>query len=136
MNQPSDSRRIIVIVANERDALTRVTQALAEASINITSLDGRLAEELGVLTLRTSDDDAALHALLKADLRAVTSDAIVFHLPDQPGALANVSQLFSGQALDVRTIHIMHRWGGHAVVAVTTNDDARARTLLGSDSLL
>ena len=128
--------RIIVIVPNEAGALSLITEALAEDEINIEDLDGRLAGELGVISLSTSDDDAALRALLKADLRAVTSDAVVFHLPDRPGALASVAQLFGSHQLNVRTIHIVHRLRGQAVVAVTTDDDSLARSLLDGDSLI
>lgn len=130
------SRRIIVIVPEEPGSLARVAQVLGEADINIEAIDGRAIGELGVITLSTSDDDAALRALLDADLRAVTSDAIIFHLPDRPGALAVVAQLFSQHQLNVRTIHIVHRLAGRAIVAVTTDDDDTARSLLDSGSLL
>ena len=130
------SSRIIVIVPNEAGALAEITEALAEPQINIEAMDGRQAGELGVISLSTSDDDAALRALLRADLRAVTTDAVVFHVPDQPGALARVAQLFSSHQLNVRTIHIVHRLAGQAVVAVTTDDDTLARSLLDSDSLI
>ena len=129
-------RRIIVIVPDEPGSLAHVTQVLAEGEINIEAIDGRLVGDLGVITLRTSDDNAALHALLKADLRAVTSDAVVFYLPDRPGALARVAQRFGQHQVNVRTIHILHRLAEHAIVAVTTDDNDLARSLLDSDSLL
>ena len=127
---------IIVIVPDEPGALAHVTTVLGEAEINIESIDGRLTGEFGVITLSTDDDDAALHALLHANLRAVTSDVIVFHLADRPGALAGVTQLFSSHQLNVRTIHIVHRLAGHAIVAVTTDDDELARTLIDVNALL
>ena len=138
MSQPpaDNSRRIIVIVPNEAGALAQVTEALGEAKINIEAIDGRLAGELGVVSLSTSDDDAALLALLDANLRAITSDSVIFRLPDRPGALAEVARLFGDHQVNVRTIHIVHRLAGQAVVAVTTDDDNRARSLLDSDSLL
>ena len=128
--------RIIVIVPDEPGSLARVTEVLGQADINIESIDGGSIGELGAITLQTSDDDAALHALLEADLRAITSDAIVFHLPDRPGALAGVARLFGNHQVNVRTIHIVHRLAGHAIVAVTTDDDDKARSLLDRDSLL
>ena len=128
--------RIIVIVPDEPGSLAKVTEVLGGAEINIEAIDGRLIGELGVITLRTNDDDAALHALLEADLKAVTSDAIVFHLPDRPGALAGVSQLLGSHQVNVRTIHIVHRLAGHAIVAVTTDDDDKASSLIDRDSLL
>ena len=141
MNHPSShdtahSSRIIVIVPDEPGSLAQVTTVLSEAEINIEYIDGSLVGEFGAITLRTDDDDAALHALLQADLRAVTSDALIFHLPDKPGALAGVAQLFGANQVNVRTIHIVHRLAGHAIVAVTTDNDDLARTLLNSDSLL
>ncbi len=129
-------RRIIVLVPHEPGSLGRVTQVLGEANINIEYIDGRSIGELGVISLRTDDDDAALHAMLEEGLRAVTSDAIVFHLPDKPGALAGVSRIFHENQINVRTIHIMHRIKGHAIVAVTTDDDDTARTLLDRDGLI
>ena len=140
MNQPTsdDTTRphIIAIVPNEPGALARVTETLGEAGINIEAIDGRLVEDLGIITLGTDDDDSALHALLDADLRAITSDAVVFHLPDKPGALAGVARTFGENQLNVRTIHIVHRLAGRAIVAVTTDNDDLARSLLDSDTLL
>ena len=74
--------------------------------------------------------------MLDANLRAITSDSVIFRLPDRPGALAGVARLFGDHQVNVRTIHIVHRLAGQAVVAVTTDDDNRARSLLDSDSLL
>ena len=141
MNQPpiddkADDSRVIVIVPDEPGSLALVAGVLGEAEINIEAIDGRLVGELGVITLRTSDDDAALRALLKADLRAVTSDAVVFSLPDRPGALATVAQRFGQHQVNVRTIHILHRLAEHAIVAVTTDDNDLARSLLDSETVL
>ena len=128
--------RIIVIVPHKPGSLAHVATVLGEAGINIETIDGRMVEEFGAITLSTDDDDAALHALLEADLRAVTSDVVVFHLPDKPGALAEIAQRFASHQINVRTIHIVHRLAGHAIVAVTTDNDDLTRTLIDADSLL
>lgn len=128
--------RIIVIVPHKPGSLAHVATVLGEAGINIEAIDGRMVEEFGAITLSTDDDDAALHALLEADLRAVTSDVVVFHLPDKPGALAEIAQRFASHQINVRTIHIVHRLAGHAIVAVTTDNDDLTRTLIDADSLL
>lgn len=140
MNLPvsdnTEQSHIIVIVPHEPGSLARVTAVLGEVNINIEMIDGRRMEEFGVITLSTNDNDGALHALLDADLRAVMSDVIVFRLLDKPGALAQVAQNLANRDINVRTIHIVHRLAGHAIVAVTTDNDARARALIDADSLL
>lgn len=135
MNQPERDSHIIVIVPDEPGSLAHVTTVLGEANINIEMIDGR-AGEFGVILLSTDDDDEAMRVLLQANLRAVTSDVIVFRLPDKPGALAGVAQLFGSHDINVRTIHIVHRLANHAIVAVTTDNDGLARTLIDADALL
>ena len=135
MNKPDGGSHIIVIVPDEPGSLAKVTTVLGEANINIEMIDGR-AGEFGVITLSTDDDDEAMRVLLQANLRAVTSDVVVFRLPDKPGALAGVAQLFGSHNINVRTIHIVHRLAEHAIVAVTTDDDELARTLIDADALL
>ena len=120
---------------DEPGALARVTEALGEAGVNIEDIDGRGAGEFGVISLHTDDDDRALQALLEAGLTAVTSEAVVFHLEDKPGALASVARRFGDHRLNVRTIHIVHRRPGHAIVAVTTDNDTLARELVGDAGL-
>ncbi len=134
--QEAPDSRLIVVVPHEPGQLAHVAGLLAEENIDVEAMDGHLVGELGVLMLSTSDDDTALHVLLKANLRAVTSDALVFHMLDRPGALAGVVQLFEQNGLNVRTIHIIHRHAGSAVVAVSTDNDDLALTLLDRDSLL
>ena len=135
MNQPERDSHIIVIVPDEPGSLANVTTVLGEANINIEMIDGR-AGEFGVILLSTDDDDEAMRVLLQANLRAVTSDVVVFRLPDKPGALAGVAQLFGSHDINVRTIHIVHRLANHAIVAVTTDNDELARTLIDADALL
>ena len=129
-------RRIIAFTSQGTDALSLVAHTLGEAGINIEAMDANMAGEYGVIILRTDNDDAALHALVEADVRAITSEAVVFRLPDEPGALASVSRRFMDANLNVRTIHIVHRQAGHSIVAVTTDDDEAARELLDDYSLI
>ena len=135
-NDRNLNRRIVVIVPDEPGALAQITEALGAAGINIESIDGRQAGELGIVSLKTDNDDAALQALISSGLRAIASDTILLRLPDRPGALAGVARIFSDHQLNVRTIHIVHRLEGHAIVAVNTDDDDLALSLLDSDSLI
>ena len=136
MNQPETDSHIIVIVRDQPGGLARITTALAEAEINIEMIDGHGAGEFGIVRLSTDNDDEAMRVLLQANLRTVTSDVVLFRLPDKPGALAEIAQRFGSHDINVRTIHIVHRLAEHAIVAVTTDNDDLARTLIDADALL
>lgn len=134
--EPEIRPRIVLIGARGSEPLASAAEALAEAEIQIVSSRERRVPEWEVFSLATSDDDEALRVLLGADLRAISSAAIIFHLHDRPGALARVVELLERQHVQVRTIHLVDRRAGQAVVAVTTNDDEAARALLDPDALL
>ena len=80
--------RIIIIVRDEAGVITGVTRALADAGINIESLNTERAGEQGIITLTThdtDDTDTALGALAGAGFWAATDDFLVLRLPDKAG---------------------------------------------------
>lgn len=132
----ANPRRIIVAMNSGEDAIEQVNAALKEADMAADWIDDASLEELGVLFLGAADEDAALHALMDAGLKAITSDSIVFRMSDKPGALAEILRTLGEKQLNVRTLHIVHQHGGYAIAAVTTDDDVTARSLLDKDALL
>ncbi len=128
--------RIVIIVRDRVGLIADVAQALADADVNIESLDTERTGEQGIITLTTDDTDQALHALKDAGYRAVTDDSLIFRLPDQPGSLARVAERFKEAGLNIQSLHILDRRDGQATVALTTLDRARAEALLDPDSVV
>ena len=83
--------RIVIMARNEVGVIADVATALADAGINIESINTERAGEQGIVTLTTDDTDRALHALNDAGFKAATDDSLIFRLPDEPGALARVA---------------------------------------------
>ncbi len=128
--------RIVIIVRDRVGLIADVAQALADADVNIESLDTERTGEQGIITLTTDDTDQALHALKDAGYRAVTDDSLIFRLPDQPGSLARVAERFKEAGVNIQSLHILDRRDGQATVALTTLDRARAEALLDPDSVV
>ena len=128
--------RIIIIVRDEVGVIAGVARALAEAGVNIESLDTEGAGEQGIITLTTDDTDTALRALAGAGFRAATDDSLLFRLPDEPGALAKVAERFKTAGVNIRSLHILDRRAGQAVVALSTHDLEEARKLLDPGSIV
>ena len=128
--------RIVIIVRDRVGLIADVAQALADADVNIESLDTERTGEQGIITLTTDDTDQALHALKDAGYRAVTDDSLTFRLPDQPGSLARVAERFKEAGVNIQSLHILDRRDGQATVALITLDRARAEALLDPDSVV
>ena len=128
--------RIVIIVRDRVGLVADVARALADADVNIESLDTERGGEQGIITLTTDDTDQALHALKDAGYRAVTDDSLIFRLPDQPGSLARVAERFKEAGVNIQSLHILDRRDGQATVALTTLDRAQAEALLDPDSVV
>ena len=73
-----------------------------------------------------------------AGYSAVTDDALLIRLKDEPGALARVAQRFSEAGVNIRSVHILDRKDGFATIALSTlpEDRLRAEELVNSEERL
>ena len=128
--------RIVIMARNEVGVIADIATALADAGINIESINTERAGEQGIVTLTTDDTDRALHALNDAGFKAATDDSLIFRLPDEPGALARVAERFKAAGVNIQSLHILDRRSGYATVALTTDDRSRAEELVGPESMV
>lgn len=125
----------ITIFAPVQDGLVaRVSEVLGRAGINIESLDAMDVKDIDVISLTVDLYDRALEVLRDAGFNAISEDAVLVKIKDEPGALAKVTKRLYEAGIHVRSIRIIHR-GDHAgLVAVsmdrTTEGLAAIRDLL------
>ena len=125
--------RIIVMVDNRVGIIADIARALSEAGINVESINTETAGDQGAVILTTDNYDHALYVLNQAGFKAVSDDdALVVRLPDEPGALARVADSLKQAGVNIQSMHILNRQQGYAMVALTTDDRARAETAIGS----
>lgn len=129
-------QRIIVTVENEVGVLANITEVLAKEDINLASINTEGRGDSGLVILTTEECDRALHALMNAGYRAVTDDALIIKLRDEPGALAKVAARFRDAAVNIQSLHLLNRHGDYATVVLTADDRARAEALLDSETIV
>ena len=121
----------ITIVTKNRDGLTAdIAAVLGDNNINIESLDAEEVEGMGVVTLTVDHYNRALHALRDSGWHAVTEDAFVMRVKDEPGALARVAKRFKDAGIHVRSIRIIQHEGQWGMVAVSADSVEEARALV------
>lgn len=119
--------RIVIMARDEVGVLADITAALAQANINLQSINTQVNGNQGTIIISTDDTDRALLALAEAGYSAVTDDSMLIRLKDEPGALARVAQRFSEAGINIRSVHILDRKDGMATIAISTSPEERER---------
>lgn len=128
-------RQITIVTESRRGLTADIAQLLAAADINIETLDAEEVEGADVVTLSVDHYNRALAALRDAGYPAVTEDALLVRVEDEPGALAKVAVKFKEADIPVRSIRIIRRCNGWGIVAISTERTEAAKAVI-RDSLI
>ncbi len=123
-------KQIIVIAKECADITTEIAEALGTQGINIESLALETLDETSVVSLSVDQYDEALLVLRDAGFDAVSEDALLIRVPDEPGSLAKVARRFHEANIHVRSLRIIRRRKGRAIVAVSVDRTHKAYELL------
>ncbi len=123
-------KQITIVAESSPGLLTRVSEILAARGINIETLDAETVQDHGIVILTVDRYDDALVALRDAGVHAVSEDAIIIRIADEPGALAKISLRFHEAEIRVRSVRIIRRSEGYGLVALSTERTERALELV------
>ncbi len=129
-------KRIVVLVDNEVGVIAGITKVLADGGINLEALSTEMSGDQGSVALTTNDADHALALLNQAGYKAVSDDAVVLRLRDEPGALAAVADDLRKAGVNIQSLHILGRREGYATVALTTDDRERTEAAIRSATII
>ena len=122
--------RIVIMANNEVGVIADIARVLADVGINVETINTETAGDRGAVVLTVDNTDHALSALNQAGYKAVSDDAIVLRLRDAPGALASVADTLKQAGVNIQSMHILNRQAGYAMIALTTDDRARAQAAI------
>lgn len=129
-------KQISIITPNRFDVITDITETLADASINIESVDAELAGGFVVVVLTVDQYDLALQSLRSfSDMQIVTEDAILVKIKNVPGALATIARRFTDEGVGLRSIRLIQRDEESCLVAISA-DRSEAALALVADVLV
>jgi hypothetical protein len=123
-------KEITVVVDNRAGILADLSEALASRGVNIESIDGEAAETRGIIRLTVDNYDEALSALRDSGFRAISEDALLIRLKDESGALARAAARFRDAGINIRSLRILRREHGYALVTLVTDNNDAARDLV------
>ena len=123
-------REIIVILDNRPGALAEMAELLGKEGINIVDLDAEASVERGATSLTVDRYEEALATLRRAGFRAVSAEALVVRVRDEPGALAKLAKRLGDSNINMRSLRLLRRGEDHSLVAIVCDDQDKARKLL------
>jgi hypothetical protein len=123
-------KEIVIVTQNRPGLLADIAETLARRNINIETFDAEEVHDAAVIELTVDRYDEALQSLRDAGFDAVTEDAILIQLKDEPGALARVARRFKDANIDLRSVRIVRRLKDSAIVAVATARTEEAKALV------
>jgi len=85
--------------------------------------------------LRVNQYDRALSILRDAGWNAITEDALLVRVKDEPGAIAHLAKRFQNANLHVRSMRIVQHHGDWGAIAVSAEPLEEAKALV-KDELL
>jgi hypothetical protein len=128
-------RNIRVIVPNRPGLLAELTAILAAQHVSIEQIVVETQGSSAVVRMEIDKDDEALKILTEGGYHAVTDDVLLARIDDRPGALAQLSRRLADGNVNIRSLHHVRRDDGQALVAISTDDNERARTLIGNAAI-
>lgn len=121
----------ITTPASSPGLLAEVCRALADAAINITDIDLVEDRRKAVIVLRAEPMGRAQRVLEDEGFTVELQQTLVIRLADEAGAIAPVTEKLKAQRINVRSMHVLQRRdNGQALIALHTNDNETARTVL------
>ena len=123
-------REIMIVTENRAGLLADISEVLGAHGINIETIDADELHDTAVVELTVDRYDEALQSLRDAGFHAITEDALLVRLKDEPGALAKVALKFKEANIDLRSVRFIRRQRGYAYVAIATDRTDEARALI------
>jgi len=128
-------KQITIVAPVKAGLVADISTRLGDAGINIESVDAFEARTWDIVQLTVSDYDRALQVLRDGGYDAISEDAVVINVKDKPGALAQVTRRLYDGGVDMRSMRLLHRQAGEALVAISM-DRTDAGMQLISDLLV
>ncbi len=122
-------QQISVFLENKSGRINEVTQALAEAGINMHAFSMSETTDFGILRLVVSDVDGAERILQQKHFAVIRTEVVCISCPNVPGSLARIIEKLTAQDIFIEYMYAFAQ-ADTANVVIRPNDMARCLEVL------
>ena len=120
----------IVDLKNKPSELARVTEAIAQKGIDITSFSGVTCGDGGSIALITNDEAGTRKALADAGHRARELELVSASIANRPGTLAAAARKLADAGINIEAALPTGMSGGNVTIAFATDQPAKTKSVL------
>lgn len=129
-------QQLSVFLQNKSGKIAAITDALAQAKIDIRALSIADTTDFGILRMLVSDIDAAKRVLDVQNCIVSVNEVVVVAVPDVPGGLAKMLSLMAHNNIDIEYMYsLIDRGAQDAYMVFRVSDEERLLALLGGNGL-
>ena len=123
--------QITVTAESKPGVLAKVSEALANAGINIAAVCAGDVAGRGKIRLVVSDPSRARQVLAAAKIRCGEEPALLLAMDDRPGTLAAIAAKLGAAKINIKCAYATTAGGGKAQVVVVVANPEKAERALG-----
>ena len=124
-------KQVSIFIENETGSLTRLTDVLAEAGVDLNAATIAETGEYGILRCIVQEPERAVEVLKKGGFMASIGETIAVAIDNKPGGLHYVLKLLSDEDIAVKYIYsTIQSIKGEAVIVMKVSDLQRAENIL------
>ena len=116
-------RQLSIFAENKKGAMHRVTQALADANINMNTLVTNDSAEFGIIRMLVSDTDAALKCLQAAGYLCHMDTVVAAEIGDECGSLNALLETLSNGNVNLDYLYVTYSGMSRRPVAILRTQD-------------
>ncbi|MFP4384039.1 MAG: ACT domain-containing protein [Spirochaetia bacterium] len=129
-------KQISVFIENISGRLAEVTRLLSDAEINLRALTIADTADFGILRIIVDDPEKAVRLLESNTFTAKITEVIGVEVKDDPGALAEVLELFEKNDVNIEYLYVtLERKEDGAVVIFKVEDLDRGLDIVNKNGL-
>jgi hypothetical protein len=121
----------IVDLKNKPGELAKVTEAIAQQGIDITTFSGSTCGDSGALALVTDNEAGTRQALSDGQWKFHTIELVEASVANRPGSLAEVTRRLANAGVNIEAAFPIGMTGGDVHVAFATDNPSKAKQALG-----